>query len=487
MMQDGGVIATEYQNLNASELLSFMLDTGTMGVAEETTKKRKVIQLDNSIKLLSILSISSVFGFVFKLTLPDHIRSPFMGLSATGLRFNEPIREFIIKLVVVSTLKDDKLAPIQFITDPNVVGGHVSITKNPVSEAGFNAEIRIQNYVWKRSVYASRPAICPPVEYANIIEFSREGNVNANIIEFSREGNVNADKLLTQFNKNLPNDEMERNTIRYLASTIYHRNPSGNGGYYYQHRSLGIVLMPAIPGSQTFYDFSTRTDIALAVVQSVAANIIAQIVRLLIDIQVIHLDLHYANVLVYSDNQSDIGVNSTIIDFGIASQINSGSDDAYFSVGEKTQILTEITKFNQDYRKIGKRRTSDTQKCEFIRSVMNYIAEKDKARYVRLGKPEGQYQLRWTDEYINNDAIMLSAFDRLYSMMFTNIDKSGDGLSARTIDERTRGNLDFPKPDEPANKRSRNGGKSKKSKPTKKSKKSKTIKPTKKSTKSKTL
>jgi hypothetical protein len=445
-MQDGGVIAPEYQNLNASELLSFMLESGTMGVTEETTKKRKAVQLYNSIEL-SILSISSLFGFVFKLTLPDHIQSPFMGLSATGLRFNEPIREFIIKLVVVSKLNGDTLAPIQFITDPNVVGGYASIPKKPVSEAGFNEEVRIQNDIWVKSVAGSRPAICPPVEYADIIEFSREGNANA-------------DKLLTQFNKNLPNDEMERNTIRYLASTIYHRNASGNGGYYYENRSLGVVLMPSIPGSQTFYEFRKRTDIAIDVVQNVTSNIIAQIVRLLIDIQVIHLDLHYANVLV--DNK----FNSTIIDFGIASQINSGSDDAYFNVDEKTQILTEITKFNKDYWKFYNTNLA-RDKINFIRTVMKYIANKDVNRQARIGKPDGHYQLRWTDEYINNDAIMLSAFDRLYGMMFTNIDKSGDGLSSRTIEQRTNGNIEL------ANKRSRKGGKSKKSKKTKKSKKSK--------------
>ena len=475
IMQDGGVIATEFRHLNASELLSFMLESGTMGITEETTKKRNAVQLYNSTEL-SILSISSLFGFVFKLTLPDHIRSPFMGLSANGRTFDVPIQEFIIKLVVVSKLKGDTLAPIQFITEPNVVGGYASIPKKPVSEAGFNEEIRIQDYVWAKSVAGSRTPICPPVEYANIIEFSREGNANA-------------DKLLTQFQQNLPNDVMERNTIQYLASTIYHRNASGNGGYYYDNRSLGVVLMPAIPGSQTFYDFSLRTDIAIAVLQNVAANIIAQIVRLLIDIHVIHLDLHYANVLVYADNQSDIGVNSTIIDFGIASQIDSGSDDAYFNVGEKMTMKTEIDGFVTEYWKIYRSRTSDIdsnnkQRRDFIRNVMKYIANKDAIRQARIGKPDGHYQLRWTDEYINNDAIMLSAFNLLYGMMLTDIDKSGDGLSYRTIKNITSGNLDFPEPDESdePNTKRRRGGKSKKSKQTKKSKKTK-----KKSKKTKTL
>jgi len=473
-MQDGGVIAPEYQNLNASELFNFILESVKMVFTNETTGLSQAINVDNRIGL-SILSVDSLFGFVFKLTLPDHIQSPFMGPSATGRIFNVPIREFIIKLVVVSKPASENLARISFVNGP-YVGDHISIPKKSVSRESLIEEVRIQNYIWKRSVYASRPAICPPVEYANIIEFSKEGKDKAN-------------QMLKQFQQNLPYDQIERTTIQYLANAIYHRNPSGNGGYYYDNRSLGVVLMPAIPGAQTFYDFRKRTDVAIDVVQNVAANIIAQIVRLLIDIQVIHLDLHYANVLVYADNQSDIGVNSTIIDFGIASQINSGTDDAYFNVGEKTLILTEITKFNQDYRKIGKRRASDIepidkQKRDFIRSVMNYIAEKDKARYARQGKPEGQYQLIWTEEYRNNDAIMLSAFDRLYGMMFTNIDKSGDGLSSRTIEKRTSGNLDFPEPDEsdePNTKRSRRGGKSKKPKKTKKSK------TTKKSKKSKTL
>jgi len=405
-MQDGGVIAQEYQNLNASDLFNFILESVKMVFTNETTGLSRAINVDNRIGL-SILSVDSLFGFVFKLTLPHHIQSPFMGPSATGLRFNVPIQEFIIKLVVVSK-------------PASVVGGYETIPKKSVSRESLIEEVRIQNYIWKRSVYASRPAICPPVEYANIIEFSKEGKDKAN-------------QMLKQFQQNLPYGQIEQTTIQYLANAIYHRNPSGNGGYYYDNRSLGIVLMPAIPGAQTFYEFRKRTDIAIDVVQNVAANIIAQIVRLLIDIQVIHLDLHYANVLV--DNK----FNSTIIDFGIASQINLGSDDAYFNMDEKTLILTEITKFNQEYRKIGKRRASDVepidnQKRDFIINVMNYIAEKDKERYVRLGKPEGQYQLIWTEEYRNNDAIMLSAFDRLYGMMFTNIDK-----------QRTQRNLKRPK------------------------------------------
>jgi len=432
-MQDGGVIAQEYQNLNASDLFNFILESVKMVFTNETTGLSRAINVDNRIGL-SILSVGSLFGFVFKLTLPHHIQSPFMGPSATGLRFNVPIQEFIIKLVVVSKPASEILYPIQVVAEPNVVGGYETIPKKSVSRESLIEEVRIQNYIWKRSVYASRPAICPPVEYANIIEFSKEGKDKAN-------------QMLKQFQQNLPYGQIEQTTIQYLANAIYHRNPSGNGGYYYDNRSLGIVLMPAIPGAQTFYEFRKRTDIAIDVVQNVAANIIAQIVRLLIDIQVIHLDLHYANVLV--DNK----FNSTIIDFGIASQINLGSDDAYFNMDEKTLILTEITKFNQEYRKIGKRRASDVepidnQKRDFIINVMNYIAEKDKERYVRLGKPEGQYQLIWTEEYRNNDAIMLSAFDRLYGMMFTNIDKSGDGLSSRTIEKRTSGNLDFPEPDE---------------------------------------
>ena len=79
---------------------------------------------------------------------------------------------------------------------------------------------------------------------------------------------------------------------------------------------------------------------------------------------------------------------------------------------------------------------------------------------------------------------MLSAFNLLYGMMLTDIDKSGDGLSYRTIKNITSGNLDFPEPDESdePNTKRRRGGKSKKSKPTKKSKTTK-----KKSKKTKTL
>ena len=440
--------------------------------------------LDLTKTKVTLLTANSLNGFMFKVDIGDDIvEYPYLDLLPGSQRFSEDVKSFIIKIVVVSKRESDRLAPLIF-NKSHIVGDQIIIKKETVSPESFEKEAIIQDRIWIQSVSGSRPALCPSVAYANIMEDDI------------------SDQLLGKLqNKLNPNDNFYENvTISYLADVIYNRQNK----YYYDYRKLGILVMPTIPDARTFYQFRrdhpndpTTPEIVQEVVRDVVANIIAQIVRTCLELKVIHLDLHSQNVMVYPDG--DI-MKSKIIDFGRASILDSGSTDTYFSEKEKVEILDEIADMYAEFNEINIARNdkqNDEEKIDFMHNVMEYITDLEKHGYQKAhpGRPAGHSQLQWTTNYID-DEIMLSAFNKLPSMMLVNIDR-GEGISYSTINHKHPYRLDFPRElirrreesddsPEPDAKRKR-GGKSKKSKPTKKSKQSKKSKTIKKSKKSKTL
>ena len=427
---------------------------------------------------VTLLTANSLNGFMFKIDIDadDTVSYPYLDLLPGSQRFSVDVKSFIVKIVVVSTQERDKLVPLVF-GNLNIVGDQTLIKKETVSPESFKKEAIIQDSIWIKSVSGSRPAICPSVAYASILT-----------------DDVSNRLLVKLRNKLNPRDVYDNITIAYLAEAIYNKQNK----YYYAHRKLGILLMPTIPDARTFYQFRrdhpndpTTPEVVPEVLRGVVANIIAQIVRTCLELKVIHLDLHSQNVMVYPDG--DI-MQSKIIDFGRASILDSGSTDAYFSETEKAEILEEIADMYDEVNDINIAR-NDQEKIDFMRKTMEYITDLEKHAYQKAhsGRPAGHYQSQWTKKYIDYDDIMLSAFNKLPSMLLINVD-TGDGISYSTINRKHPHRLDFPRElirrreesddsPEPDTKRKR-GGKSKKIKKTKKSNKSTKSK---KSKKSKTL
>ncbi len=459
---------------------------------------------------VTLLTVDSLNGFMFKIDIGDDIvEYPYLDLLPGSQRFSVDVKSFIIKIVVVSKQKPYSLAPL-FFHKSNIVGDYTRFKKEAVSPESFETEAEVQDSIWIKSVSGSRPPICPSVAYASILEDDV------------------SDQLLGKLQERLnPNDNFVENvTITYLADAIYNRQNK----YYYEYRKLGILLMPTIPDTRTFYRFTqenpndpTTPNIYPEVVKDVVANIIAQIARMFIELKIIHLDLHIDNVMVYKENEND-EYKSKIIDFGRASILDSGDADVYFSVEEKAEMLDEIADIYAEQVNEINIAENDEEKVDFMHDVMDYITDQEKSAYQKAypGRREpGYYQLNWIELFINDDAIMLSAFNKLHSMMLVNIER-GSGISYRTINSKHRYRLDFPRKPEPVVKRPLTelesdprteleskkkrgpddgkrgpddgklklrlpGGKSKKSKLTKKSKPTKKSKTIKKSKKSKTL
>jgi hypothetical protein len=464
-MQSGGVVLnSSVYELNVNHGIKPIFD---------------MLELKNT--KVTLLSATSLNGLLFKVDIGDDIAAyPYLDLLPDYQRFSVNVKSFIIKIVVASTQAGDKLNPLIF-QKSNIVGDQIAIGKKAVSPKSFEKETRIQDSIWIKSVSGSRPAICPSVAYATILTDDV------------------SDQLLGKLQERLnPNDNFYENvTISYLAHAIYNRQQQS----YYPHRKLGILLMPTIPNARTFVRFRddnpndpTAPEVVPEVVRDVIAHTIAQIARMFIESKIIHLDLHVENVMVYKENEDD-GYKSKIIDFGRASIIDSGSSDIYFSREEKAAMLEIVARMDTDFNK---KVQNDKDKIIYMRHVIDYITYQEKGVYEKLF-PGYQAQLKWIEEYID-DEIMLSAFNKLLSMMLVNIDR-GIGISYSTINRNHRYRLDFPHEPEPVVKRAntelepdneserergpdtkrKRGGKSKKSKKTKTTKKSK------KSKKSKTL
>lgn len=439
----------------------------------------------------------SLNGFVINVSIDDTRESPFAITDHSGR--SKPIRDFIIKFVIL----DDIPRPLPVfnysVRNPGETKNEkVALNKQKMQYDSFINEVVLQDTI---SRLTQPTAICPDVLFAET--FTYNNSELQSLVNF-----LNACKPTPPVSVNVVN--LTSAIMDYLLGRI-----SGNSDNQGTN-TLGVLVMPTVQNAQTFYDFRgknpnkqvrisggaiARTSAAKSsvarpsavtkfsvvrpstgaessavanylahytvevpeVVKDVVANIIAQIVVMVIYLNIIHLDLHGDNVLVYKENPEDITYNSKIIDFGRASILNSGAGDVYLSLEQKTQILAQIQILNADIDRISQ--TDNSTKSKFMRSIMDYIAGIDKYVYQKIvkGRPDidtTRYQLKWTKEYIKDDGIMATAFNKLYDMRTT---------------PRLGGSIP---------KCAGNGGKSKKSKQTKKSK---TIKPAKKSKKSKTL
>ena len=309
--------------------------------------------------ILNLISYSSLNGFIFEIILPEDAESPYLGHLA-GVVGVYQIRRFIIKLVVTTTNSDDHISP------------YGPAKKKPAVINNFILESNIQDNVWLGSVSENIEAISPPVLYAKTFN---SGNSNRHNIEWLL--NLFTNKRTTTVGAN-----STHTLIHYLKKTII--NTIGFVG----NRGLGIILMPAAPNAVIFYDFidsiqnritnrEIERNAAQNILNDLFASVIAQIVRMYIYLKVIHLDLHGGNILIYEHKGSGdtIMYKSSIIDFGIASKLDTMKSDAYFSRGEKSEMDAEITELAVEFEDLISKSAIElgNKGALFIKKVIEYI------------------------------------------------------------------------------------------------------------------
>jgi hypothetical protein len=355
---------------------------------------------------VEMLTCGSLKGFMFVLNVrPEH--SEYLALA--GSRFTKPVTSFILKLAI-TTRSEENLVDYIDIAKPENHPDRM-IEKATETRDGFFEEAKLQQSIWKSSITGGRDETCPSV--ANLSFFD----------------NADAMKFLDFMRYKVHNPE-SIHTIAYLYEVC-----QVNAGH-----GLGLILMPKVENSDTFQSFKnipqgerfhgiTITD---AVVYNMYAKILAKIIRLYIESGVIHFDLHGKNALIYVTPNKEL--NAVIIDFGRASNLNSGVSDDYFRVSEKITMLDAVNK-QPSSRKTsrgsaatngdgGYRETclsmcgtaNDASKTSFVKDVISKIVEKDHEKNQKIfGNPRtyqhGSYQMSWMEKLIPTYTQMLTRHD----------------------------------------------------------------------------
>ena len=341
---------------------------------------------------LSVLTTNSLKGFMINLTV-DSTESKYLNLR--GMRFTNPVTNFILKFVILRGKED--------FTD---LDDYKGVYKSFETQESFFEEAKFQQDIWKRSIIGGRPAICPSV--ANLSMFDTINSANL-IWFFLRK--VKQDPSSSVFNFLLNNSKI-------------------NG------RGIGILTMPAITQSTTLFEFSNLPDdsnffgkvIDYKHELYVVSVVFAQIVRLFIEIGVIHFDLHAGNVMVYLT--PDQKLKTALIDFGKASNIMSDEPDSIFSnadLEKKKEIRANKIFLNDVFLNSPSRDTTSIEKLNYMKHVLAYIAETEKnINNPKYYKNDGvRYQMKWYEKYIVHPEVFVFAFNILDSMTRINVTRTG--------------------------------------------------------------
>jgi len=345
--------------------------------------------------VISILSENSLRGFILIFSVEEGNAEYYMQ-NMDG-SFTMPATSYILKLAITNP-SDIYLAP------------YASSIKMTESKTSFYNEVLLQQNVWIKSITGNRPPVCP-----SIGSFFLFNNNNAkNCLNFFKSlsehelrcysnGTINGNAFTT-LGRRMTLEQMANNKRQlfiYLLSQISSPHRLNTG--------LGIILMQNVPNCETLQTFllqnisrsSGSYSLAGALLADPVAKtmfvhsislLISQIVRLFIEIGVIHFDLHENNEL-----YGGLGAFKKwlLIDFGLASDILIKVDDFYLNVGEKNDIERKKEEYLRNFFSLSFNSSSDInnrssrkrglvarpeEKRQFISEVMEYLSNIDREK-----------------------------------------------------------------------------------------------------------
>jgi hypothetical protein len=319
--------------------------------------------------VISLLTNSSLKGFMYRLNVSED-DTYYNGLSERGNRFSKPITDFILKIVIIRKKSDDNL------------GNCEGIDKASESNMSFFEESKLQMKIWKESISGGFPEICPSV--ANLALFDNENSIN--FIECIQKKEIYG--------------SLGYNILGWIVEKL--KSPKNK---------VGVLLMPTVNNSTTFWDF-----IQVPGHDDMVYYLAAQVVRLFIICKTIHFDLHENNSLVKN------GKESIIIDFGRASDLANGEDDEYLGALQKKSILKYSNILYNELIGTKPGETIDSfndpiAKNTYMLKVIEYIYNLDVVKNRALFGT-GVIQMQGWNSRINPDELY-KAFDILKTLVST--------------------------------------------------------------------
>jgi hypothetical protein len=346
---------------------------------------------------LEYLTAASLKGFMVTLSCNDPIYSQYTDLFDT----NKKIDWYLLKFVVVTPYEER----LDSFTD-NKSGKLYK--KSSETEDSFIAEGQLQQQLNLNNNIGRHKEFIPPV------------------LSFSLFTNAESKTMLDILIRKSGNrrSKFVNDIMIYLLKTIINRNPS---------YKIGILVMPMLDRSMPLYEYlqnaSSRDD------RKSKAQLVSNVVNLLLFMKTIHMDLHLNNALKV-DNEL------YLIDFGRASDLRSGRGDEYFKPKQKFDMLGVISNFEIEFRNLKKGTPTSQQKVEFMKKIIQYVW--DQERNGNIGKygqppnnPFSQMEV-WVPQL--TDDIYEEAYNNLVS---DTTDKS-DAISYNQIKNNNSFNFGLP-------------------------------------------
>jgi hypothetical protein len=244
---------------------------------------------------LSVISYSSIAGFIFKLDVPENPEnSQFLGLNNDGTAFNKPIYSLVFKFAILSNNDKDNLrVPLEIYES----GIKRSFEKEMPALREFMYEAHIQQEIYKTTLYpVGRP-------------------ITIGIIDFAYFDRTFSFKLLQKLKTLQKKDAIVNTILNYLSSNV-----TGD-------RMLGLITMDLV-NSDFIELYKVVEDIKNNVIIDSDFNYsIAQILLLFTKTKIINYDSHSGNILASANMPapSRNGVpeaRSVLIDFGRVLRLN---------------------------------------------------------------------------------------------------------------------------------------------------------------------
>ncbi len=271
-----------------------------------------------------VLTATSLFGFMLRMNVSKE-NAEYLAISK--VKFAVPITQYLLKLSIISDA--------QRYLNPIILEDE-EYDKMSETVIHFYKEAKVQQHLWLRSIEGGKQPVCPDV-YAVSYDCGNELFNNG-------RGGVK-----------------RRNIKKEIFDYLKTRHNDGI--------KIGAIAMEYIQNSTTLYDIiNGPKEESFKNLALITAG--AQVIRLFIDHEIVHLDLHAGNILV------DESGMSYIIDFGMVIDLGEPLANNY---GNKEAIKHEHSSFYSMLHNVRPSRNEEEEKerltsvCERIFDYLRHI------------------------------------------------------------------------------------------------------------------
>lgn len=237
---------------------------------------------------ITLISYSSLKGFVFRLDIPNPANTQFFTLNSNKTAFTEPVVSLILKIEILSDI-EERLSPLTI--------GRLNYNKLTDKTTDFYNEAKTQQDIYRNTVWPNGLPIT-----LSVADFSYFDINNSYIL---------LDKLLTIAN---PSDNSSL-VLNYLKRELISNATMANYGHTVYPRKLGMITMEL--ANSGFIELSKFTIANIEAYKLDCLYALAENIVLFSKLKKINYDCHLGNVMA---NPTDINPytldRAHLIDFG---------------------------------------------------------------------------------------------------------------------------------------------------------------------------